>query len=206
MSRPIEVAPDSRAPRLPASMIPGPPPVMIETPRPTCASASKPVCSSSWMRLVRAPSSNWETIAAVSASSSSSSADVGARGWVRANSSSSSGVQPAPSMPSRVFPVGLADLRQVDDEDERLVRADRRLALGAVGEVGRDDEQPAAALLHPGHALVPARDDLAGAQRERERLGPAVPGGVELLAGRPRVADVLDRDDVARLRRLALAL
>jgi hypothetical protein len=53
--------------------------------------------------------------------------------------------------------------------------------------------QPAAAAdLHPGHALVPAGDHVTGAQRERERLA-AVPGGVELPPGRPRVADVLHR-------------
>ena len=67
-------------------------------------------------------------------------------------------------------------------------------------------EQPPAAVLHPRDALVPARDHLAGAERERERLAAAVPGGVELRAGRPRVADVLDRDVVARLGGLALAL
>ena len=101
------VAPASRAPRLPASMIPGPPPVMIEKPAraehggglarlrvhrvvarragraedrdrlPMCESAANPAAAPRWIRRVRASSSSWETIAAVSASSSSSSADVG---------------------------------------------------------------------------------------------------------------------------------
>ena len=186
-------------------MIPGPPPVMIENPArpstaavsrafayiasvrgvraepkietagPTCESAAKPCRSSSSIRFVRASSSSCETIAAVSASSSSSSADVGGRGCVRRYSSSSSGVQPSPSIGTVVDPL------QVDDEDERLAGTDLRArALVAVGEVRRDDEQPAAALLHPRDALVPARDDLAGAERERERLRPAVPRRVEL--------------------------
>ena len=55
----------------------------------------------------------------------------------------------------------------------------RRRALLAVGEVGRDHELPAAADLHALDALVPARDDLAGAELEGERLA-AVPRGVEL--------------------------
>ena len=57
----------------------------------------------------------------------------------------------------------------------------------------------------PGDALVPARDDLAGAERERERLA-AVPRRVELRAVGVVHADVLHGDVVALLRRLALAL
>ena len=48
----------------------------------------------------------------------------------------------------------------------------RRRALGAVGQLGRDRQLPAAALAHAGDALVPAGDDLALAERERERLAP----------------------------------
>src|SRR4051794_8980410 len=53
----------------------------------------------------------------------------------------------------------------------------------AVAEVRRDRQLAAAADLHPGDALVPAADDHAGAEPERERLA-AVPGGVELATGR----------------------
>ena len=69
-------------------------------------------------------------------------------------------------------------------------------AAVAVAEVRRDDEPAAAADLHARHALVPAGDDLAGAERERERLA-AVPGGVELLAGGVGDADVVHDDGVA---------
>ena len=51
-----------------------------------------------------------------------------------------------------------ATLDQVDDEDQRLARLDH--AAGAavpVGQVRRDDQLPAAADLHAGHARVPAR-------------------------------------------------
>src|SRR4051794_18496995 len=81
----------------------------------------------------------------------------------------------------------LPELAGVDHEDERLVRPDRRrLPVRAVGQVGRYDEHPAAARLHPDEALGPALDH-ALPERERERLL-AVPRRVELLAGRPRDA------------------
>ena len=66
-------------------------------------------------------------------------------------------------------------------------------------------QQAPAALLHAHDALVPARDDHARAERERERLAAAVPGGVELRAVREQHADVLDVDGLAggRLRALA---
>src|SRR4051812_41463756 len=100
----------------------------------------------------------------------------------------------------------LLDLDEVDDEDERLVRGDRRRpALAPVGEVGRDGQHPPAPHAHPGHALVPARDDHALAEVELEGLA-RVPRGVELLARAVGDADVLDRHVVARLRALALAL
>src|SRR4051812_8703322 len=70
-----------------------------------------------------------------------------------------------------------------------------RAAL-AVGEVRRDRDAPAPADLHAGHALVPAADHLALAERELERVA-AVPRRVELLAALPRHADVVDLDDVA---------
>ncbi len=76
---------------------------------------------------------------------------------------------------------------------------------GAVAELGRDRQLTPTADLHPGHALVPAGDHLAGAEREAEGLA-AVPGGVELLAVGEVDADVLDADRVARLGGPALAL
>src|SRR5690606_14523672 len=91
------------------------------------------------------------------------------------------------------------DAEEVHDEDQGLARLDARAGAGvAVAEVRRDDELAAAADLHAGHALVPARDDAAGAERELEG-GAAVPRGVELLAGGEGDADVVDADLVARL-------
>src|SRR5262249_31522338 len=98
-----------------------------------------------------------------------------------------------------------ADLAQIDREDQRLVWADRPRALGPVAEVGRDDEQPAAALLHADHALVPAGVDHAGGELDRGRLV-ARPRGVDLLAVGPRVARVVHRQLLAGLRLRALAL
>src|SRR5581483_7431614 len=99
-----------------------------------------------------------------------------------------------------------ANAEQVHHEDQRLARLDdRRGAAVAVGEVRRDGQLTAAADLHPGHAAVPARDDPALAERELER-GVAVPGGVELLAGRVRDTDVVHGDVVARGRLWAVAL
>src|ERR1700710_591646 len=70
---------------------------------------------------------------------------------------------------------GSAHADEIDDEDQGLVGTDdaARAAL-AVGEHGRDGDAPAAAHAHPGHALVPARDDLALAEAELERAA-AVP-------------------------------
>ena len=63
------------------------------------------------------------------------------------------------------------DREQVDDEHERLVRRDHAAgAAGAVGHRGGDRQLPPAADLHPLHAGVPARDHLALAELERERL------------------------------------
>src|SRR3954454_14006271 len=88
-------------------------------------------------------------------------------------------------------------LAAVDDEDQRLVWLDLRAGpTRAVAETGRDHEQAASAYLHPLKTLLPALDDLALAERDRERLA-AVPAGVEFLAGRPRVAGVVDGGRVA---------
>src|ERR1700758_685799 len=93
---------------------------------------------------------------------------------------------------------------QVADEDERLARLDH--VPGApvpVGQVRRDDQLPSAADLHPLDALVPARDDLPGAQPEAQRLA-TVPARVELLAGRVGDPDVVHLNGVACARDLAL--
>src|SRR3954453_909991 len=94
---------------------------------------------------------------------------------------------------------------QVDHEDQRLVGPDdaTRAAL-AVGEVRRGRDAGAATDLHARDALVPAGDHLAAAEAELERVA-AIPRCVELLAGLPRDADVMDLDDPARDRLLALA-
>src|SRR3954454_3321298 len=99
------------------------------------------------------------------------------------------------------------DAGQVDHEHERLVGADVwRRSLGAVRELGRDDQLPPSAHPHPRHALVPSRDHAAGAERELEGLRTAAPRGVELLAVLVEHAHVLDAEVVARLCRRALAL
>src|SRR5688572_32148074 len=64
-----------------------------------------------------------------------------------------------------------ADVEELDLEDQGGVRRnDGREAARAVAEVGRDHELALAADLHAGDALVPALDDLAGAELEVERL------------------------------------
>src|SRR3954452_8925086 len=97
------------------------------------------------------------------------------------------------------------DRKRVHDEHERRVRGDRgRLALRLVGQVRRDDQQAATAWLDADEPLVPARDHHALAEREVER-GAVVPRRVELLAALVEHADILHRELVALLRRLALA-
>src|SRR6516162_8270977 len=94
---------------------------------------------------------------------------------------------------------------QVADEDERLPRPDH--VPGApvpVGQAGRDNQLPAAADLHALHALVPAGDDLPGAEPEAQRLAP-VPARVELLAGRVGDPDVVHPDRIAGTGHLAVA-
>src|SRR6266404_1201180 len=98
-----------------------------------------------------------------------------------------------------------ADGEQVDDEHERLVRLDHPAGSAcAVRERGRDRQPAAAAGLHPLDAGVPARDDLALAELELERL-PAIPRRVELLAGEEGDADVVHRYLRALGRLVALA-
>ena len=60
--------------------------------------------------------------------------------------------------PDGRVPTWLADVDQVDHEDQRLARPDHAAgAAVAVRQVRRDDQLAAAADLHPGDALVPAR-------------------------------------------------
>src|SRR4051812_41726641 len=90
------------------------------------------------------------------------------------------------------------DVDQVDDEDQGLAALDRRAGPPvAVAQVRRDDDLAAAADPHAQQALVPAGDDLADAELEAQRLT-AVPGRVELLAGRVRDADVVSEHRAAR--------
>src|ERR1039458_9902603 len=57
-----------------------------------------------------------------------------------------------------------ADLQQVDDEDQRVVLRDgARLSRRLVGQRGRDDHLATASDLHPEDTLVPAGDDVLGA-------------------------------------------
>src|SRR4051794_27728893 len=98
----------------------------------------------------------------------------------------------------------LPDLDEVDDEHERLVGCDRADAALAVAERRRDDERASPALAHARHAVVPALDDAAGAEREVERRA-TIPGRVELRAVGEGDADVVHRHMIAGLGGVALA-
>src|SRR5690349_11021120 len=72
--------------------------------------------------------------------------------------------------------------QQLDLEHQRRVRRDRAAgAACAVAERGWDHEDARAAFLHALHALVPAADDAAAAERELERIA-AVLARIELGA------------------------
>src|SRR5688572_15578943 len=63
------------------------------------------------------------------------------------------------------------DAHQLHVEYERRAgRNHATRAAVAVGEVRRNSEAPLAADLHAGHALIPTRDHLPGAERHGERL------------------------------------
>src|SRR6185295_19356903 len=69
---------------------------------------------------------------------------------------------------------------QLDLEDQRRSARDHRRASGrTISQVCRDLQLALAALVHRRDALVPALDDVALAERERDRLG-TLEGGVEL--------------------------
>src|SRR5437870_361116 len=72
-----------------------------------------------------------------------------------------------------------------------------------VGQARGDDQLAAAADLHALHALVPAGDDLPGAEPELQRIA-SVPARIELLPGGIRDPDVVDLDHVARPRLAAI--
>src|SRR5436190_24293763 len=84
------------------------------------------------------------------------------------------------------------DVQKLDIEQQRRVRGNRAAgAARAVAELGGNDQGSRAADLHPGDALVPASDDLPGAELERERVV-AVARAVELLPvmiGRRRIVE-----------------
>src|SRR5580658_640904 len=119
----------------------------------------------------------------------------------------------ASSHPARRYPVLVrtgkcrsSGRHEVADEDEGLTRRDRGPgALIPVGQARGDDQLTAAADLHALHALVPAGDDVPGAELEPQRVAP-VPARVEFLAGRVRDPDVVHLDQVARIRLGAVTL
>src|SRR5580704_1136024 len=76
----------------------------------------------------------------------------------------------------------LFDVEELDVEDQRGIRRDDAAgAAGAVAELGGNDQRALAADLHGRDAFVPAANDLADADLERERLV-AIDRGVEFLA------------------------
>lgn len=62
------------------------------------------------------------------------------------------------------------DLEELDVEGQLAVAGDTRKGLGAVGEAGGDGKATLAANAHADNTDVPALDDLALADLERERL------------------------------------
>src|SRR4051794_17104271 len=94
-------------------------------------------------------------------------------------------------------------VEQLDLEQQRGARwDDARGAVRAVAERRRDDQAALAADLHPLHALVPAANDLAGAEPEAERHAMRV-GAVELAPLVPLLARVVHPAAVVDLDLLA---
>src|SRR5680860_252906 len=88
--------------------------------------------------------------------------------------------------------------KDVDDEHHGVLGSDRRGAPGAVPIRRRHHQQDAAADGLIDQALVPTRDDLAGADLNVHR-GAVVAGGVKLLAVLPQHSGVADLDRLAGL-------
>src|SRR3954470_15847838 len=87
-------------------------------------------------------------------------------------------IAPSPRPPIRKWPRGramaLLDVEQLDLEDEGCVGWDHAAGTArAVAKLRWDGELADTANLHSLNALVPALDDPAATQRERERL-PAI--------------------------------
>jgi len=99
----------------------------------------------------------------------------------------------------RQRPAATSDVEQFDFEHERRVRRDHAAcAARAVAELRRNRQATHAADLHALHAFVPALDDHAAAEHERERVV-AVLARIEFLTvGQP--ARVVDADGLAGLR------
>jgi hypothetical protein len=97
----------------------------------------------------------------------------------------------------------LLNAEQIDLEDQRGARRDDAAgAARAIAQVRRNDQRALTADMHGGEAFVPARDDLALAQREGKRL-PPVERAIELLAllaVDEQPARVIDRHGLAGLR------
>ena len=97
-----------------------------------------------------------------------------------------------------------SDRHQVAYEDEGLAR--RYRVPGApvpVGQIRRDYQLTAAADLHTLHALVPAGDDLPGAELELQGIAP-IPARVEFFSSGERDPDIVNLDHVARVRYAAV--
>jgi len=86
---------------------------------------------------------------------------------------------------------GLVDAQEFHFEDQRRIwRNHTAGALLAIAQAGRNRELADAADFHPGHALIPALDNLPGSQLKCERL-PVVLRRIKLRPVRqpPRVMD-----------------
>lgn len=87
-----------------------------------------------------------------------------------------------------------AHAEQVDDKDEGLPGPDDTTGSAfAVGEARRDCQPATPADFHSRDALIPALDHPALSEAEAERVA-AIPRRIELLACRPRDADVVHVD------------
>ena len=99
----------------------------------------------------------------------------------------------------------LLDGDQVDDEHQCLATLDDPArSPAAIAQIGRNGQPTAAAHLHAGDTTVPSFDDLACAQAEVEGL-PTIPTCVELTAGAPGNACIVNDHSLADHRLVAIA-